>query len=286
MSDFSVDVNTGPLFALAHAANAAAVRCTQLTGTVYANALRTLTPPHGQGASLASTRTKKSKGITKLRERIAQDIMGGATPTFARPVQRADGSWMAFAPSGGYTEGHGNFGLVVPTVKKFGKASVPMEDPARVISAGYFRRRKGSMRRLRRQHDGPHFVTASALKALVKHKQRNAGFTISGWAHGANYFSTGANIARGFFPELGGPGSAGSDVPLAIDDAQVADYSAIADGVAGGFLSNDAFPSALKNKDRITERAVGTVARHALDKMQQNILTWYKKKAKEILRKA
>lgn len=286
MNDFTIAVQTGPLFELAHAARAAAGRCVQMTGTVYANALRTLTPPHGQGASMASTRAKKSVGIVKLKERIAEDIMGGSTPTYARPVRRRDGSgWMAFDESRNYTEGNGNFGLVVPTVKKFGKHTVPMEDAARVISGGRFRRRKGALRRMRREHDGPHFVTASSLRALVKQKQRMAGFTISGWAHGAEYFATGERIARGFFAELGGPGAAGSDIPMAIDDGQIADYSAVQDGVAGGFISNDAFPDALKNKNRITGRTVEQASRHALAKMEKNIVAWYKKKAKEILRR-
>lgn len=275
MSDFSVDVETGPLFALTHAAGEAVQRAAQLTGTVYANALRTLTPPHGDGATLASTRAKKSKGITKLRERIAEDIMGGATPTFARPVRRYDGNWMAFDSAGHYTEGNGNFGLVVPTVKKFGKASVPMEDPARIIKDGYFRRRRGAMRRIRRRHDGPHFVTASALKALVRHKQKMAGYTISGWAHGARLFSLSGSIDRGFFAELGAPGDAGSD-----------EYESFGTGAVDaveGWLANDAIHDA-KHKSRIVDYTVYAVARRALSKMQQNIKSWYLKKAKEILR--
>lgn len=276
MSDFSVDVETGPLFALARAAGEAAERCAQLTGTVYANALRTLTPPHGDGATLASTARKNSKGITKLRERIAEDLMGGPTPTFARPVRRRDGSgWMAFDSSGHYTEGNGNFGLVVPTVKKFGKAAVPMEDPARIIKAGYFRRRRGAMRRLRQKHDGPHFVTASALRALVRNKQKMAGYSISGWAHGARLFSTAKNIPGGFFASLGGAGDAGlSDgssgfVPGTVDARE-------------GWLENDAIHDA-KHKSRFADHTVYSVARHGLAKMQENIKKWYLKKAKQIL---
>jgi hypothetical protein len=282
--DFTMSVLTSPLAAARHAAYAATVRCTQLTGTIYANAMRTLTPPHGDGATLQNTRTKKSKGITKLRERIAEDIMGGPTPTFARPVQRADGSWMAFSPSGGYTEGHGNFGLVVPTVKKFGKASVPMEDPARIIKAGYFRRRRGSMRRLRRQHDGPHFVTASALKALVKRKQSHAGFTISGWTPGARHFSTGGSVARGFFPELGGRGAAGAseDLDKAWDNCEWTDWNAVVETGVDGWMSNESFHDT-KQLRRIDFRTVSPLVGNALAKMKKNIVAWYSKKAREIL---
>lgn len=272
---FTCAVNTGPLFDLARATGEASARCAQLTGTVYANALRTLTPPHGDGATLASTARKNSKGITKLRERIAEDIMGGPTPTFARPVRRYDGNWMAFDSSGHYTEGNGNFGLVVPTVKKFGKAAVPMEDPARIIKDGYFRRRRGAMRRIRQKHDGPHFVTASALRALVRRKQKLAGYSISGWAHGARLFSTAKNIPGGFFASLGGAGDAGlwdgpsSFVPGTVDARE-------------GWLENDAIHDA-KHKSRFVDHTVYSVARHALDKMRKNIISWYTKKAKQIL---
>lgn len=283
--EFTLAVNTGPLFAAAHAAKKAQAQCLKMTGTIYANALRTLTPPHGNGATLKETANKKNKGITKLRERIAEDIMGGPSPTFARPVRRVDGSWMAFDSSGHYTEGKGNFGLVVPTVKKFGKAAVPMEDPARVIAGGYFRPRKGSMRRIRRLHDGPHFVTASALKALVKRKQQNAGFSISGWAPGARFFAVGAKIARGFYEERGGHGAAGADENLdaAFDEGRIADdRSLVTSGPCKGWISNDSFHSKAQLA-RVSDSAVLSLARNALRKMEQNILNSYKKTARSLL---
>ena len=60
---FQLAVNVGPLFAAAAAAQVAAKRVIKLSGTIYANALRTLTPPHGKGATLQNTRGKRSKGI-------------------------------------------------------------------------------------------------------------------------------------------------------------------------------------------------------------------------------
>lgn len=299
MSDFAVAVNTGPVTAMQYAAQAAAARSLRLSGVVYANALRTLTPPHGVGATMQNTQKAKNTGILKLRERIAEDIMGGAEPTFARPVRRADGSWMALDAKGHYTEGSGHFGFVVPTASKFGDSVVPIEQPAHRLRLSRWYRRKGSMRRYRATHDGPHFVTAASLKALVKHKQKNAGFTISGWYHGWRFFSTAKNAPTGFFPSLRGPGSAGADADLdelvtTFEDkggwgyADVAPRSETLRAFAyvdtmDAYIASQTWPDVLKNKSRITERAVFTVAQHALRAMRQNILAWYKKKAKAIL---
>ena len=277
MSDFAVAVNTGPVTALQYAAQAAAERCLRLSGVVYANALRTLTPPHGVGATMQNTQKAKNAGILRLRERIAEDIMGGPEPTFARPVRRADGSWMALDAQGHYTEGSGHFGFVVPTVSKFGDSVVPMEKPEPLLSGSRWYRRKGSMRRFPHAHQGPHFVTAASLRALVKKKQKMAGFTISGWYHGWRFFSTAQNAPTGFFPALGGPGSAGAD------DAQPLSAASAYVEPIDGFIESSAWPDALKNKHRITDSTVNSVAQNALRAMRKNILTWYKKKAKAIL---
>lgn len=277
---FSCAVNTGPLFALAHAAREAQAQCIKLSGTVYANALRTLTPPHGKGATMQDTHKKKSKGITALQARIEQDLQGGPTPTYARPVRRKDGTWMAFDDAGNYTAGGGNFGMVVPSATKFGKYKVPVESPEQVLSkvGEQALTHKGRVRRWRRVQDGIHFVRAGALRALVSKRKKQAGYTISGWAHGARFFATGKKgIAKGFFEPLGGAGAAGQAATPAGDAfAEVEPLE--------GWMQNDAFLGPLRQRDRIMSTTVHRTAGHALQKMQQNIVKWYTKKAKQILR--
>lgn len=275
---FTCAVNTGPLFALAHAAREAQAQCIKLSGTVYANALRTLTPPHGKGAAMQDTRKKKSKGIDALQARIEQDLQGGPAPTYARPVRRKDGTWMAFDAAGNYTAGGGNFGMVVANQNKFGKLPVPIESPEQVLAKVGEQplTHKGRVRRWRRVQDGVHFVRAGALRALVRKRKKHAGYTISGWAHGARFFATGKNIAKGFFEPLGGAGAAGQSAdPAGSAFAEVEPLE--------GWMQNDAFLGSLRQRDRIMTTTVHRTARHALDKMRKNIISWYTKKAKQIL---
>lgn len=290
MSDFTAEVHTGPLFALAHATREAQAQVLRLSGTIYANALRTLTPPHGQGATIKSTKAKKTKGIVELQARIAEDIQGGPSFSAVRAVRKADGSgWLAFDTHHNYTEGGGHFGLVVPKNETFTAADgtvhkVPIEDPEAV----YRRYKRWVKKNGRRRvwgpgHDGPHFVRIGKLRSFVAKKKKMAGYTISGWAHGARFFSTSAtaNIDKGFFPELGGAGSAGSD---AAEYAAPAANAALAEAEpASGWMESQSFAPALKNKSIITDRTVNAVADHAIGKMKRNIVQWYKKKAKAIL---
>lgn len=276
---FSVDVSTGPLFALSHAMREAEKQCLRLSGTIYANALRTLTPPHGKGSTMADTAKAKSKGITALRGRIAEDLMGGPAPTKARPVLKADGTWLAFDASGHYTSGGGNYGMVVATKKKFGPHTVPVESPESVVASlgTVVKKQKGAMRRWRARQDGVHFVAAGALRAFVRKRQAKAGFTISGWRHGARFFSTGKNIAKGFFEPLGGSGSAGQSADPA--STSFADVEPLE-----GWMANDAFHGPLQQRDRIQNASVHRVAGNALKKMRAEILKWYTKKANQILK--
>lgn len=273
------DVDYGPLFALSRAMREAQAQCLKLSGTVYANALRTLTPPHGQGAKMKDTAKKKNKGIDALKGRIEADLMGGKAPTKARPVRRADGTWMAFDAAGHYTAGGGNFGMVVATKKKFGKIPVPIETPEQVLAKVGQRvyLRKGQARFWRAKQDGVHFVAAGALRAFVAKRKKQAGKGISGWAHGARFFATGKNIAAGFFAELGGAGAAGQSATPG--GSAVADVEPLE-----GWMENKAMRGGLKQKDRMLSSTVHSVARHALQTMEKNIRNWYMKKAKQILK--
>lgn len=293
---FQLAVNVGPLFAAAAAAQVAAKRVIKLSGTIYANALRTLTPPHGEGATLQNTRGKRSKGILKLRERIAEDIMGGATIRKARPVLTRDGRWLAFDERGSYSSGGGHFGLVVPTVNRFGKTPIPFEDPRAVLRDLVVYRQKGAMRRWGRPPRELHFVRPGALRAAVRENQWLAGRTISGWAPGARFFATGASIAPGFYEDRGGRGEAGADedldenvdieglygVPTWTTRSNALEHFTNVEPV-DAYIANQSWPSRLKNKSAVTDSAVYSLARHALAKMEANIIKFYRKKAAALL---
>ena len=291
MADFSAEVHTGPLFALAHATREAQSRVLSLSGTIYANALRTLTPPHGQGATLQSTKNKKSKGILALQARIAEDIQGGPQFSTVRAVRRADGSgWMAFDSRHQYTEGGGHFGMVVPKNETFTDRSgtvhkVPIDDPATIYNRFARWMKKNGRRRVWAPGlTGPIFVRAGKLRSFVAKKKKMAGFTISGWAHGARFFSTSATgkIDKGFFPALGGHGDAGRD-DSTFGSSPFAESTLVESDPASGWLESHSWPAALKNQHIVTQTAVNSVAANALAKMERNILAWYKKKAKTIL---
>ena len=283
-NEFTLAVNTGPLFAAAHAAKVAQVQCVKMTGTIYANALRTLTPPHGNGSTLKDTAKKKSKGILKLHKRIAEDIMGGTATPYGRPVLAKDGRWLAFDTEGRYTSGGGHFGFVVPTRDTFNGTRVPFVDPEQVLASSRWYKVRGSYRRYPAAPQGINFVRAGALKSAVAKRLKRAGFTISGWAPGARYFATGANIAKGFFEGLGGRGAAGSDDDLeaAFDDGFIVDETSLVEPSGGGWLSNDSFFTNAQ-LGRLSSTALRAVAGNALRKMEQNIIRSYKKAARALL---
>ena len=49
------------------------------------------------------------------------------------------------------------------------------------------------------------------------------------------------------------------------------------------YIANQSWPRRLKNKSAVTDSAVYSLARHALSKMEANIVKFYRKKAAALL---
>lgn len=282
MKDFEAVVKLDPMRALVHATAEACTMASKQSGAVYAAALRTVTPPHGTGAKMADTAKKDSIGIRKLKQRIAVDIRGAGDSSYGvTPVRSGNGRWLAFK-DGHYTEGGGNFGLVVPKFISFTGADgkkypVPFVKPADVHKRRVFYTRRGAKRAMPVNPGGVYFVRKTELDRYVAKKQKMAGFTISGWAEGARFFGTGKTIRAGFFGSLGGYGTAGSDTDYLVgaDMYDKGRFEYI--GYMGNYEVNS-----MKWSSRMTTTA-GKIVGKALGNMERSIIRWYKKKAKEIV---
>lgn len=240
-------------------------------GAIFTNALRTVTPPHGKGATMQSTAKKDNEGIRALRKRISQDIAGVDSPEqiepFATPIFTRQKKWIAIKSGGGAHEladAKGNFGFIVLGETAFKGKRAPLENPAKVYGDPIFLKGRAHARQW-----APHFVTAEALRRLVKRQQKQAGKFISGWAPAWDVFG-GKRIPAGFYKKLGGKGygrKTGSGVKLQ------------------GEIGNDAAPepAMAAMASRREERAL-RIADAALKTNQKALKKWYTKKAKEILK--
>lgn len=240
-------------------------------GAIFTNAMRTVTPPHGKGATVQSTAKKDNEGIRALKKRIAQDIAGVDSPEqiapFASPIRTKDKRWIAIQ-SGSSThkiaESKGNFGFVVLGATEFEGKKAPLEKPAAVYGSPVFRKGRAYARQW-----APHFVTADALRKLVKRQQATAGKFISGWAHAWQVFG-GKRMPAGFYKKLGGAGygrQSGSGVKL---QGEIGNLAAPEPAMAAAAASR-------------RKRAL-QIAAPALKTNQNALKKWYTKKAKEILK--
>lgn len=284
MKDFEAVLVKNPLSAMAMITREAAKKALKSQGILFAAALRTVTPPHGDGAKMATTKNKSSVGINKLKERIAVDIRGAGDSSYGvTPVRSWNGRWLAFK-DGHYTDGGGNFGLVVPKVTSFTGADgkkypVPFVKPAEVHQRRVFHTRRGAKRAMHVNPGGVYFVRKTELDRYVAKKQKMAGFTISGWRFGAKLFATGKTIDGGFFMKLRGRGNAGDSSEKHPMHADLYDYNAME---YYGFMENGELDK-FKGKHKRMIRVAREMGWQAAVNMQNNIVRWYKKKAKEIV---
>ena len=248
-------------------------RAVQAFGTIYARALAAMTPPHmGKGKPAEVLRSKNQRDLVKLREIISLNIAGVKRPEDIKPNARPvpfrslSGAWLALDPAENRpAKPSGCFGMFVPTSwKKVRGQKVPESSPAQVYKSARWDGKKMVPTRRKR-----HFVRAAALKALVKQQQKHAGKLVSGWAEAARLFSTGKNVAAGFFVELGGKGFARKRKN--------------ADGVSRGFMVNRQPYSAAQAAEmkRRMPAALGS-AKSAREAQIKAITRWYKHQAKKI----
>lgn len=241
-------------------------------GVIFANAMRTVTPPHGKGATMQSTAKKDNEGIRALRKRIAQDIAGVDSPEqiepFAEPVLTREKKWIAIRPGGGahvLAKSKGNFGFIVLGSTEYKGKRVLLANPAAVYGEPVFRKGRAHLA----GQWAPQFVTAQALRKLVKRQQATAGRFISGWAPGWEAFG-GQRMPAGYYKKLGGKGygrTSGSGAKLQ------------------GVIGNDAAPEpAMAAAAAARKRRALQIAAPALKTNQKALMKWYKKKAQEILK--
>ena len=241
-------------------------------GAIFTNAMRTVTPPHGKGATMQSTAKKDNEGIRALRKRIAQDIAGVDSPEqiepFAEPVLTKEKKWIAIQPGGGahkLAKSKGHFGFVVLGSTEYKGKRVPLAKPAEVYGEPVFR--KGRAYPVGQWE--PRLVSAGALRKLVKRQQARAGKFISGWAPAWEVFG-GNRMPAGFYKKLGGQGygrQSGSGVKLQGEIGNLAAPEPAMAAAAGA------------RKKRAME-----IAGAALKTNANALRKWYVKKSKEILK--
>lgn len=241
-------------------------------GAIFTNAMRTVTPPHGKGATMQSTAKKDNEGIRALKKRIAQDIAGVDSPEqiepFAEPVLTKEKKWIAIQPGGGahkLAKSKGHFGFVVLGSTEYNGKRVPLAKPAEVYGSPVFR--KG--RAYPSGQWAPHLVSVDALRKLVKRQQARAGKFISGWAHAWQVFG-GKRMPAGFYKKLGGAGygrQSGSGIKL---QGEIGNLAAPEPAMAAAATSRQ-------------KRAM-QIAAPALKTNKKALKKWYIKKAKEILK--
>lgn len=257
------------LQALQHELAATAIK---QRGAIFTNALRTVTPPHGKGATMQSTAKKDNEGIRALRKRIAQDIAGVDSPDqiepFAEPILTKNKKWIAIRSGGGahvIAKSKGNFGFIVLASKEFKGKKAPIVKPQNVYGEPVFR--KG--RAYRSGSWAPAFVTAEALRKLVKRQQATAGRFISGWAPAWQVFG-GKRMPAGFYKKLAGKGygrQSGSGSKLT------------------GEIANQAAPEpAMAAAAASRQKRALQIARPALQTNAKALKKWFNKKAKQILK--
>lgn len=238
-------------------------------GVIFANALRTVTPPHGSGATVQSTAKKDNEGIRALKRKIAQDIAGvdsaEAVQPFAAPVLTRQGKWIAVDPSTKkQAKSKGNFGFVVLHSMLYKTQLAPVEDPAEVYGRPVFKKGRAHARAWR-----PVLVMPAALRKLIERQQKRAGAFISGWAPAFAAFG-GKRIPAGFYKKLGGKGygvKRGNGPALS------------------GEIGNEAAPeTAMATAVESREKRAVRIATPALRSNARALATWYKKKMKEILK--
>lgn len=237
-------------------------------GVIFANALRTVTPPHGKGATMASTAKANNEGIQALRKRIAQDIAGvdsvDQIKPFADPILTRSGKWIA-VQSGTHelAKSKGAFGFIVVNSMLYKTEVAPMADPAEVYGKPVFR--KGRARKAGGWQ--PAYVTAPLLRKFVQQRQKRAGRFISGWVPAYTAFG-GKRIPAGFYKKLGGSGSGrvtGSGCKLK------------------GEMQNEAAPEAAMAAAAASRQARAVrIAYGALKKNAKALSAWYAKKMKEL----
>ena len=239
-------------------------------GVIFANALRTVTPPHGKGATMASTAKKDNDGIRALRKRIAQDIAGvddvEQISAYADPVLTRSGKWIALQTgTKKLALSKGNFGFIVLSSTSYRGKRVPLAKPAEVYGKPVFKRGRAHVSGVW----APVFVKAAALRAFVKQKQAHAGKFVSGWVHGYLAFG-GKSVPAGYFRKLGGAGygrKQGSGEKLR------------------GVMGNEAAPdAAMATRAAMREKRALRIAEPALRTNARALAKWYKKKMKELLK--
>lgn len=235
-------------------------------GLIYANALRTASPPHGGSATMKSTAKANSVGILQLKKRIAFDISGEEYPqniiAYGRPVRARNGVYLVLDENGNKVRPSGSFAIITPGSVGRGKDHLPMETPEEVYS-------QGKWKNGRWVGDGKvHFVSAAPLRAFVKKKQAQAGFLISGWAEGARKFSKAKNLPTGFFAKLGGAGSGALRVSGGQAVGELVNAAAHRPGPA----------------DRFNERRVLKLSEMGVAAQRKNMMAWYAREAKKILK--
>lgn len=237
-------------------------------GVIFANALRTVTPPHGKGATMQSTAKKDNDGIRALKKRIAQDIAGvdsaEAVQAYAVPVLTKQGKWIAVDPSTKKQAlSKGNFGFIVVQSMLYKTELAPIEDPAAIYGKPVFRRGRAHARNWR-----PVMVMAPQVRKLIEKRQKRAGAFISGWYHAFNAFG-GKRGPAGFYRKLGGKGygvKRGSGQKLS------------------GIMGNEAAPEpAMAQAVAAREKRAVRIAAPALKTNARALAQWYKKKMREIL---
>lgn len=241
-------------------------------GAIFTNAMRTVTPPHGKGATMQSTAKKDNEGIRALKKRIAQDIAGVDSPEqiapFAEPILTREKKWIAIRPGGGahvLAKSKGNFGFIVLGSTEYKGKKVPLAKPAVIYGDPIFRKGRAYLRGTWE----PALVTADALRKLVKRQQATAGRFISGWVPAWQVFGS-KSVPAGFYKKLGGKGygrQSGSGVKLV------------------GEIGNEAAPEpAMAAAAASRRKRALQIASSALKTNTKALKKWYIKKAKEILK--
>lgn len=235
-------------------------------GLIYANALRTASPPHGGNATMKSTAKANSVGILELKKRISFDISGEEYPqniiAYGRPVRARNGLHLVLDENGNKVRPSGSFAIITPSTVGRGKHALPMETPEQVYA-------QGKWENGRWVGDGKvHFVSAAPLRTFIKKKQAEAGYLISGWAAGARQFSKAKSLPSGFFAKLGGSGSGA----LRADG-----------GTAKGELVNAAAHRP-GPADKFNERRVLKLSEMGVAAQRKNMMAWYTREAKKILK--
>lgn len=236
-------------------------------GAVFANAWRTVTPPHQRGATMDSTAVKKNEGYTRLLRNISMDIAGVPSPedvqAYATPRRLKNGEFLAKTADGQLAVPRGGFGFVVVSGGG-GKFPAPIADPAAVYAGRSFVEGRSYLR------GAPVvYVRPAPVKRLIKSQQKRAGKFISGWVPGLRAMGA-KKVAAGFYSALAGGGSgrvSGSGTRMR------------------GELENAAAPSAemaavLKKR----KSWALSIARPALATNASALSAWYKKKMKALLK--